>query len=474
MVKSALKASEAPQHGGARADGVIVVGGGIAGIAAALRLAERGVRVRLFETRRKLGGRATSFDDVRSGERLDNCQHITMGCCTNFLDLLARLGVADKIAWFSEIHWIEAGGRRSVLRPGSTPAPVHFAGSFLRARFLTVEEKLAIAHGMHAMARLDAGRLEAVTFTQWLRRMEQPRGAIEKFWAPVVVSACNLWPERLVASEAAHVFQEGFLAHRDAARMGVPTTPLVELYDAAENAISHAGGELHLGASAVRVDAHEVELADGSTLRADAVICATPFERAAKLASDRVRRIDPRFRRMERLEHSPILGVHLIFDRPVLTLPQAALVNRGVQWIFRKDDAGARIHAVMSGADDWIPLTEAEIVQRVVADIHACLPESRGATLIAGRPVKEKRATFAPTPESIGLRPTTTGPSGVILAGDYVQTGWPSTMEGATRSGYLAAAAALGEPASEALAPWLPEAGLYRAARAVARVIGSN
>lgn len=452
-------------------DRIVVVGGGIAGIAAALRLAEEGAPVTLLETRRKLGGRATSFDDVRTGERLDNCQHIAMGCCTNYMDFLRRLGVEDAVEWSRSIAWIEPGGRRSVLKPGLLPAPAHFAGSFLAARFLTTEEKIAIARGMHHATYADLDRLHSMTFAAWLESVEQPAGAIEKFWAPVVVSACNLWPDRLAASEALHVFQEGFLAHRDAAMIGVPSAPLVDLYDAAERVITAAGGEIRLGESCVRLDAHLVETATGERLGARAVICAVPFERAVRIVCDDAQRVDRRFSHLAALEHSPILGVHLTFDRPVMDLAHAALVGTGTQWLFRKDDAGTRIHAVISGAFAWVDLREEEIVSRVLSDVRACLPASRDAELISGRPVKEKRATFAPTPRSIEARPATTGPSGIILAGDYVQTGWPSTMEGAARSGYLAAAAALGKDEAWALRPSLTEAPMYRTARRVAQFV---
>ncbi len=453
---------------------VIVVGGGIAGIAAALRLAEEGVPTLLLETRRKLGGRATSFDDVRTGERLDNCQHIAMGCCTNYLDLLDRLGVADKIAWSRDIWWIEPGGRRSVVRPGPLPAPAHFGASFLRARFLSIDEKFAIALGMHHAAYADLDACASITFAAWLERHGQSPSVIDKFWAPVVVSACNLWPDRLAASEALHVFQEGFLAHRDAAMIGVPTTPLVELYDEAERVIARAGGELKLGESVTRVSTNEVETAQGERLSAQAVICAVPFERAVRIIDERAKHFDGRFSKLGELEHSPILGIHLVFDRPVMDVPHAALVGMGTQWLFRKDDAGTRIHAVISGAFDWMPLSEEEIVARVLSDVRACLPPARDAELVSGRPVKEKRATLAPTPQSISARPTTTGPSGIILAGDYVRTGWPSTMEGAARSGYLAAAAALGRDEEWALKPSLAEAPLYRSARAFAHLVGAS
>lgn len=443
----------------------MVAGGGIAGLAAALRLAEAGVAVTLVETRRKLGGRATSFDDVRTGETLDNCQHVAMRCCVNYLDLCARLGVEDLISWSSRITWIEKGGRTSVLKPGLLPAPAHFTGAFLRAKFLTASEKAAVGAAMAALLRTRRDDWRGETFASWLERRDQPRGAIEKFWRPVIVSACNLDPERVAADCAIHVFQEGFLSRREASMIGVPDAPLVRLYDAAAPAIEAAGGEIRFGAAAERIEPRAVTLAGGERLEADAVICALPFERAVKAVAPETQAADPRFAGLSSIEHSPILGVHLTFDQPVLKAPHAVLVGCATQWLFRKDDAGVRIHAVISAADEWLGISEDAIGQRVLEDVRAWIPSSRNANLVTVRAVKEKRATFAATPRGQAARPATTGPSGLILAGDYVRTGWPATMEGATRSGYLAAAAALGRDESWALAPSLRPSPAVRAAR---------
>lgn len=427
----------------------IVVGGGIAGIAAALRLSASGVTVTLLETRKKLGGRATSFVDSRTGETLDNCQHVAMGCCTNYLEFCRMLGVDGKLRWMREIFWVEAGGRVSVMRPGLLPAPAHFTGAFLGASFLSGAQKARIALGMGAAARSDRARHTQQTFAQWLAAHGQREEDIRRFWEPVVVSACNLPVSRVCASTALHVFQEGFLAHRGASAIGVAAVPLVELYDPAESALRAAGGTLRLGTSVTRVAPGEVETGDGETARADAVICAVPFERALRIVDERVRANDPRFGPLQRLTHSPILGVHMRFDRPVMPMPAATLVERPTQWLFRKDTQGTRLHAVISAAEAWMGLSEEEAAARVERDIRACFPAANEAKLLSVRAVKEKQATFAATPEGESVRPGTMGPEGtrgVVLAGDYVRTGWPATMEGAARSGFAAAAAVLGEP----------------------------
>lgn len=442
----------------------IVVGGGIAGVACALRLAEAGVAVTLLETRKKLGGRATSFEDSRTGLVIDNCQHVALGCCTNYLDLCRRLGVLDRIRWLREINWVEEGGRVSVMRAGRLPAPGHFASSFLGARFLSAREKGRIGVAMLAAMRADRDMHADETFGAWLVRHDQPAGAVEKFWSPIIVSACNLPPERVCASTALHVFQEGFLAHRDAALVGVPAVPLVQLYDAAGEALASVGGRVLLGRGVESLWLDRVRTTSGDELAADVVICAVPVERAVRIVAPEVRRGDDRFEAMSRITHSPILGVHMTFDRAVMPLHSAVLVSRATQWLFQKDEAGTRVHAVISAADEWMVLEEGEITRRVLADVHACFPCSRGARVLSSRSVKEKLATFAATPEVERRRPATVGPSGLILAGDYIRTGWPATMEGATRSGYMAAAAALGINERSLLAPALRPGVIVRLA----------
>ncbi|GAB4552607.1 MAG: hydroxysqualene dehydroxylase HpnE [Phycisphaerales bacterium] len=434
---------------------VIVVGGGIAGITASIELAREGVRVLLLETRKKLGGRATSHTDQKTGETIDNCQHVALGCCTNYLRLCELLGVLDRIEWQRTIHWYEAGGVRSDMAPSDwAPAPGHYGWSLLTASFLDFEEKTALTGAMLAALACDRRRHTDRTFDDWLRERGQSRRLIERFWVPVMVSACNVLPERLCASVGLHVLQEGFLAHRDSAAMGVSRVPLVELYDRAEGVIAGAGGAMRLGTGVGEVHERHVVTTGGETIGAGRVVCALPAERAAKVIAVE----DARVRAMARVEHSPILGVHLKFDRPVMEKPNAVLVGRATHWLFRKDHAGAHAHAVISGADAWMGMNEEAIVAKVLGDVHACIPSSESARVTWARAVKEKRATFVPSIEAERERPGTLGGSSLVLAGDFVQTGWPATMEGATRSGLMAASAVLGEDVRARLVPALTPA----------------
>jgi len=421
---------------------VVVAGGGIAGIAAAVRLAEAGAPVTLLEATRTLGGRAGSFTDKATGETIDNCQHVTMGACTAYLDLLDRLGARDKLTWTVQQWWVEAGGRTSVIQPGTLPAPLHFAPAQMRATFIGLGDGLALARAGRAMLRADRAAHASETFAEFLRRIDQPEHLIRTLWEPVVVSACNLSCDKVAASVALHVFQDGLLANPGSAAIGLPKTSLVELYESAPALIGKAGGEIRFGARVESLDASSVTLVGGERIEGDRVVCALPLASALRAVDASAR--DDRFDGLDRIGFSPILGVHITFDRPVMGTPHAVLVDRPTQWLFRKDFEGRVVHAVASAADAWVDLSPQQRVDRVLADIGACYPRSSEARIERAVPVLEKRATFAATPEAEALRPPVTGESGLLLAGDWVRTGWPATMEGATRAGYLAAAAALG------------------------------
>lgn len=461
-----LPGAEGALRGGARGAlprSVVVIGGGIAGLACALRLAEAGIGVTVVETRRKLGGRATSFVDPRTGEVLDNCQHVLMGCCTNLLDFYARLGVTDAIEWHRTIHWANPPGEPSRMRAGWLPAPLHFTGSFLALGTLDWRSKRGVARAMWRMIRMGAtGRAawEGRTFAAFLKETAQTTLACERFWSPVVVSACNLDVDAVSAAAAMQVFQEGFLASARAADMGLSRVPLVQLYDPAEEVLRRAGGRILLGVSAraIAFDGTRATgvVTDEGAVDADAVVSAVPPERLARLASETLRRADGRLERLEEIGVSPILGVHLRFAERVMDLPHLVLPGRATQWVFNKGmaaDGAQHLHAVVSGADEWMEWTEEEIARRVLEDLRWALPAARGVEPISVRSVKEKRATLAVRPGVERLRPPAAatgfdrhgGVRNLYLAGDWTRTGWPATMEGAVRSGYAAAGAVLGD-----------------------------
>ena len=445
---------------------VVIIGGGIAGMAAALRVAEAGDLPIVIETRKRLGGRATSFRDPRNDQLLDNCQHVMMGCCTNLMDFYERLGVGDSFEWYTETYWANPPHEPDVMRPGLLPAPAHFTGSFLRMRFLDLKMKRQIARAMHRMIRIGlTGRGAYVdkTFLEFLQETGQSEEVIDLFWRVVVVSACNLDVDQVGASFAMQVFQEGFLGHPFASAAGLSRIPLEHLYDPFESVLEKVGGSLHLGTSAMGIafDGARVTgvVTSDGVIDGSAVISSVPFDRLARLCSTAMVDADSRLRKLDSIEVSPILGVHLFFDARIMTLPHLVLPGRSTHWLFNKGvDADGRqhVHAVISGADSWMSLSESEIVERVLEDIHWALPASQGLEPSACRSVKEKRATFRAVPGLDRIRPAAESGLGIpnlAIAGDWADTGWPATMEGAVRSGYRAAAAVSD---SDGLVPDLP------------------
>lgn len=409
-------------------------------------LADHGVAVTLLEARRRLGGRAGSFEDARTGEVLDNCQHVTMGACRVYVQLLERLGVADQLSWGTRQTWIERGGRRSTLRAAPLPGAAAFGPSLAVARFLSVADKASLVRAVRAAQGADRAALRDVTFLDWLESTRPTARVIVRFWEPLIVSACNLSPARVSAEVGLHVVQGAMLGGRGEAKIGVPTGPLGALYEPVVGIVESAGGRVEFGARVSGFGPSRVETADGRVFEGDAVVCALDPAAANRLVT-----VDgaPAY---AGVEFSPILGVHVRYDQPVLDVPHAVLVEGGVQWLFARAGEPRLVHAVVSAADDWVGLGEAETVRRVVEEIAEYVPAARGASVEWARPVLERRATFAATPGFQRARPGAgrLADQGCFIAGDATSTGWPATMEGAVRSGRGAAAAALLEVGTSA------------------------
>jgi zeta-carotene desaturase len=427
---------------------VIVIGGGLAGLAAAAALGGAGHSVRVFESRPYLGGRATSYE--AGSETIDNCQHILLGCCVNLLDFYERLGVAEDIKFYREYVMIEPGGRRSLLRAGILHAPLHFTGSLLALKFLNWSEKLAVIRGMLAIRREYSVRddLERISMQQWLEEKRQPPRAIERFWRQVLVSAISEELDRMAAIHAFQVFRLGFMARSDAFDMGVPAVPLGHLYRAeAWKKIGKVTGngtgqvDIRLRAAIERVvfetsadGDRQVRcvVAGGEEYRADHYICAVPFERLAAIGVD----VD-----VTGFEYSPITGIHLWFDRPVIDIPQATMFDRTIQWVFDKG-GGKYVQVVVSASRSLIEMPRADVIALAVRELAEFFPAVAQAKLEKAHVVKEVRAVFSPLPGLESRRPPArTATPNLFLAGDWTRCGWPATMEAAVRSGYLAAEA---------------------------------
>jgi squalene-associated FAD-dependent desaturase len=454
---------------------VAIAGGGLAGLAAGCALSEAGFSVTLFERRPYLGGRASSYQHPGTGEIVDNCQHVLLGCCTNLLGFYRRTGVEDKIRWYENLTFLEPGGRASVIGPSPLPAPFHTALAFLRADCLSLADKLAISRAMVALTpSMPSDRGE--TFLTWLKRHGQTEAAIERFWKTILVSALNEDLDRTSVPYAAQVVRESFLKSAAAGRMGIPTVPLTELYGSAGNYIRLRGGEIHFraGLESFRAEPEGVGVtASGQEQTFDYLLLAVPFDALARLLPDS----PPAALLAEKLSHfetSPITGIHLWFDRIVSDLDHAVLLDRTIQWMFhksrliqaRENGSGSYVELVVSSSKSLVEKSKTEIVDLAVREMQDFFPAAREAKLVKSTVIKEINATYSPRPGVDQFRPgpATAWPR-VFLAGDWIATGWPATMEGAVRSGYLAAeslAHVAGSKATRFVVPDLPATGFMR------------
>jgi squalene-associated FAD-dependent desaturase len=452
---------------------VAVVGGGLAGLAAGCALAGSGFRVTIFERRPYLGGRASSYQHPGTGEVVDNCQHVLLGCCTNLIQFYKRLGVENKIRWYDRLTFLEPGGRASVIASSKLPAPFHNAPAFLRAACLDLSDKLGIGMAMAALASA-VPRDSGETFLTWLRRHAQTKQAIERFWKPVLVSALNEELDRMSVPYAAQVVRESFLKSSTAGRMGVPTVPLTELYGVAGDYIASRGGEIRFRSSVESFlpGPDDVKLlVSGEQMSFDFVVFGVPFDALSRILPQ-APAAEPLRKALARFESSPITGIHLWFDRQITDLDHAVLLDRTIQWMFHKskllgrNENGSYVELVVSSSKTLVEKSRAEIIELGFAELREFFPGAREANLVKSTVIKEIHATHSPLPGVDAYRPgsKTVWPR-VFLAGDWTATGWPATMEGAVRSGYIAAesvAKAGGLETTSFIVPNLPPTGFMR------------
>lgn len=427
---------------------IAIVGGGLAGLAAAAELGRAGLQVTLFEARRRLGGRATSFDDKQTGELVDNCQHVGMGCCTNLQKFCDDVGVSDLFHIERSLSFVDRRGEISEFAANKLPAPFHLASAFAGLKYFSWGEKWTLAGGFR---RLAAERRFDGSFLDWLVFDGQPERVRRLFWHVVLVSALSDTLDRVSTQTARKVFVDGFMRHRHAWEVHLPKAPLDDLYGPpVTKTLSERGVRLRMNTSVAALSESEsgwtLATRDGEGANFDTVVLAVPYHRLEGLLPESIASRSE-FAAAGQLEPAPIASVHLWLDRPITDLPHAVFVDHLSQWMFRRPSGETGLHyyqVVISASRELEGLPRDDVIAEVKAELASVFPAADDAELRHARVVVEKRAVFSPTPESHSARsPQRTSVPRLYLAGDWTDTGWPATMEGAVRSGYLAAEAVL-------------------------------
>ena len=437
----------------------LVLGGGLAGIAAACALGDAGFQVVLLERRAFLGGRAFSFHDAETGWDVDNGQHVFLGCCTEYVGLLQRLGVLDQTSLQDNLSVpIIEGGRIGRLWSAALPRPFHLAPAFIRYPHLGLLDKLRLVYGMHKVRHTNRAKhrdtLQRETFLNWLKRHHQTQRIIEAFWNLITLPTLNSPADHVSADMGLMVFQESLLRDRHGADLGYARVGLTALVqDAAVAAIGEQGGEVRLQSPVLGIEAEDGAIVGVRTseglLQADAYVSALPFDALTELLPPEIGAA-AFFQQAAVLRWAPIVGVHVWLDRWVTDLEVAAFLDSEVQWLFNKSliqnrprEEGQYLCISLSGAWQYADAPNAELEHRFVEELRRLFPAAREARVKRVLVVKQRQATFIPEPGSNAGRLTAATPApNLFLAGDWTDTGWPATMESAVRSGNAAARAA--------------------------------
>ncbi|HDL85030.1 MAG TPA: FAD-dependent oxidoreductase [Candidatus Acetothermia bacterium] len=421
---------------------VVIIGGGPAGIASAAHLAERGVETVLIERSKHLGGRAASFFYSQMDEEVDYGQHVLMRCCTRSLDLLRLLGQEDAVSFQPSLHVpMRSETKRGKITSNPLPGALHLLPSLLAYRFLSLPARINAVRAGLSLLLQDPGD---VSFGKWLSVHGQKERVIATLWDPICVATLNARARDASARMARLVFQRGFF-RRHGADIGLFTRPLSQIFASAIPYIESHQGRVHLETPVNRIivdrgRAHGVELASGEIIEAHAIISAVPpHDLTPLLPSQQF------LASLDRIAYAPIVNVHLWFDRSIMDEPFIIAIDSRIQAVFDVSTAHRerdKHHIVISqsAATDWIDMPVASIVDISLSELRKLLPRGQRADLIDSLVIKSRFATFVPSPGAGALRPATTTPIvGLFLAGDYTTTGWPSTIEGAVRSGFSAA-----------------------------------
>lgn len=431
---------------------VIIIGGGFAGLRAAVSLSERGSEVLLLERRGFLGGRAYSFQDSVTGDTVDNGQHLFMGCYRQTTAFLEKIGCLDRLKFQDNprVDFLDRENGFISFDCPPLPAPFHAVAGLLKMKGITYGDKLRAFKVGRAIQRNGKSKSTPVTVSAWLDRLGQSQKIKERFWYPMTIATLNESPEIASAEMMRVVLKEAFAGSRKGTSIGIARVGLSDLYTTGAQAfIESHGGKVRTAAQVNRLVVERnkvvaVELKDGERITADYFISAVTHSAFLQMIPDELR--ENEFRALASLGSSPIVSINLWFDRSVIDREFVGLIGTRSQWIFNKDlivkPAGQanQIAVIISAARDFVDWTKDRMVEMALAELKELLPESRSAKLIHCRIIKEREATLSHTLESDRIRPgARTSLSNLILAGDWTDTGLPATIESAVISGETAA-----------------------------------
>lgn len=446
---------------------VAVIGGGFAGLAAATALAEAGQRVLVLEARGQLGGRATAFADRESGELVDNGQHVLFGCYHETFALLRRIGAEGnvRVQPTLEVPYLDAAGRRSVLKCPSWPSPLHLLGAVLswdglawkdRLKVLRIARPLMAARRTFRLKAEAGGRLAdaSETVAQWLTRYGQTGRVREWLWEPLAVAALNQSPDDAAAAPFVRVLAQMFGPDRADSAMVLPLRALHEMYALpAQRYLEARGGAVRLNAlSRIRIENGRVAGIDvrGDPLPIAQAVAAVPWFALDALLTGDTAPMAATTAAASQMASKPIVTVNLWYDRAVMDDMFVGLPGREMQWVFDKrqvfGEHASHLSLVVSGADALVGADSAALVALAAREVAAAIPGARDAVLIRGTVVREKRATFSLAPGQPARPGVTTPVQGLVLAGDWIETGLPGTIESAAVAGHQAARALLQSP----------------------------
>lgn len=432
---------------------VLIVGGGLAGLATAESLARNYPErfdITILEAKRSTGGRAGSFQDSKTGGTIDYCQHVAMGCCTSFLGLLERQGLDGQLHRYTRLKFFHPEHAVSTFSPYRwLPAPFHLMPALSNLRYLNRSQRRQIQRALFRLFRTGSDDLTDLLAEPWLEEHGQDQATIQDFWSVIVVSALGESIDRVSLAAVRKVFIDGFAAAHGASDVLVPKLPLADLIGGQLTAaIEQLGVEVKTGRMVRQVSSEKsVVMADGQTLTADHVVIAVPWHCVNDLVpSDAVDNLEG----LAAAPASPISGLHLWFDQQITDLPHAVLVGTVAQWVFRQPweqeqaASGFYYQVVISASQSARCLPRQELIDVVLRELRHAFPAARGARLVQSKVVTDPKSVFSITPQFEEIRPTSsTGLPWLHLAGDWIATGWPATMESAVISGRMAAASVL-------------------------------